>query len=420
MVATGLTPFIRRTQRFVTAVGWRFYTDKCLLHASALAYTSVLSLVPLLALMFAVLKGLGVQGRLEPLLLSRLALSREVTEQVVVYIDRTNVGTLGALGAGVLLFTVLSVLGQIENSLNHIWRVRQSRTWLRKATDYLSAVLVTPFLLLAAVAVTSAAREQALLQLVLHTQLVGEAVGWGLRLAPIGINAIALAILYTVMPNRRPYLPGIAIGSGLAGFIWQFVHVSYVALGVGAARYNAIYGALSQVPITLVWIYVSWAVVLGGAEVAAMFEFGTEGASGEEVPTSQWALALHVLLRAAEAFRSDAGPLDPRAIARELRVDSETVGAVAEQLRQHGLLAAIEGSQAAFILARDARGIELAALDDILDHEAPPPGCDPRVRSALARVQSEGRRAWREQRLADLLDAPTSETPSEGAAVATR
>ena len=254
-----------RARRFIGTVVVRFYADTCLLHASALTYTSLLSLVPLLALMFAVLKGLGVQRRLEPLLLSQLSLSPEVTESVLTYIDRTNVGTLGTLGAVALLLTVVSVLGSIEASLNHIWRVTQGRGVFRKITDYLSVVLLTPFLLLAGVAVTSSLQAQRVLDWLLGTQYVGAAVMHGLSLLPIVMNALAIGMLYAVMPNRRQSPMALTLGALVAGAVWQAVQWSYVRLQIGVANYNAIYGALSQLPVTLVWLYVSWTVILAGA-----------------------------------------------------------------------------------------------------------------------------------------------------------
>src|SRR5262245_22046147 len=146
---------LRRTGDIFWAAALRFYWDQCLLHASALTYTSLLSVVPFLALMFAVLKGLGVTGRLEGWLLTQIGLSQEVTDMIVGYVSEVNVGTLTTLGAVALLFTAISVLGNIESSLNYIWRVQSGRVWWRKLSDYLSVVLVTPFLLLAAVGVTS-------------------------------------------------------------------------------------------------------------------------------------------------------------------------------------------------------------------------------------------------------------------------
>ncbi len=396
------SPFTRLL-RYLRALARRFLDDDCLLHASALTYTSLLSLVPLLALMFAVLKGLGVQRRLEPLLLSRLSLSPEVIESILTYIDHTNVGTLGALGAVALVTTVLSVLGSIERSFNHIWRVREGRTWWRKATDYVSTVLLTPFLLLAAVALTSSMQEQALLHWVLQREYIGPAAMQALRLAPLGINAVAIGILYAVMPNRRPSLPALTCGAVVAGAVWQAVQWGYVALQIGVARYNAIYGAMAQLPVTLVWIYVSWAVVLAGAELAAVVELGPEAGDATASAGARWAIAVHLLLRAGECFRATGGAVDPRAVARALRVSGALVTETAAQLCQHGLLAAVDGARDTYVLARDPATIELAALAASFD-ESMPRGSDQRVSSLWNTMARARHTSLAPHTLADLLD----------------
>ncbi len=373
-------------------------------------------MVPLLALIFAVLKGLGAQRHLEPLLLSRLALDPEVANRIMTYIERTNVSTLGALGAAALITTVISVLGGIEASFNHIWRVHKGRSLWRKVTDYVSTVLLTPFLLLAAVGITSSLQEQSLLHLILRTQYVGEAALFLLRLAPLVINAIALGILYAVMPNRRPHLGAIVVGAVAAGCVWQVVQWTYVTLQIGVARYNAIYGALSQLPVTLVWIYLSWAVVLAGAELAALWESGTDSAAQEGREISRWAVALHVLVRAADAFR-DGGSVATPALARELRVDRALVAKVIEELATGGLLAAVESPPGHYLLARDPDTIDLALLGSLLDHAAVPPGCDPRVSDVLSRLGAERHTGLQRRHLTDLLgndDTPkqtTADTP---------
>lgn len=220
----------------VVATVKRFYADRGLEAAAALTYTSLLSLVPLLALMFAVLKGLGAQHRLEPLLLSKLSLDADVTARLLEWIDHTNVGTIGALGAVFLIFTVISVLGSIESIFNLVWRVRHGRTWWRKVTDYVSVVLLIPFLLLFAVGMTSALREQAILRALLDIDVVHGVVLFLLGLTPIAINVIALAMLYAVMPNRRPHPASIAVAALLAGCAWQVVQNAYVSLQIGVAR----------------------------------------------------------------------------------------------------------------------------------------------------------------------------------------
>ncbi len=404
---------VGRVAAFFAAVARRFYADQCLMRASALAYTSLLSIVPLLALMFALLKGLGVQHRLEPLLLSRLSLDQETTDLIIGYIDRTNVSTLGTLGAATLLLTVVSVLGTVEASFNHIWRVAQERSLWRKLTDYLGVVLLTPFLLLAGVAITSAGQIQQLLRWVLESGYLGSAAMEALRLSPLLINAAGIGVLYAVMPNRRPSWGPIVLSALVAGVAWHLVQVGYVNLQVGVARNDAIYGALAQLPVTLVWLYVSWTIVLGGAELAAVLEFGASTpVAGAQSPDLQ-AVALHTLVRAADAFAHARPGLEPLAIARELRVDFDTVQHALAALQELGWLAALDGQPGRFVLAQAAETIDLAGLAALADEGVVPRRCDARVRAAVAATWAAERRLWTGQTLADVAGETAAASPVE-------
>lgn len=379
----------------VVATVERFYADRCLVAAAALTYTSLLSLVPLFALMFAVLKGLGAQHRLEPLLLSRLSLDPVVTERLLTFIDRTNVGTIGAIGAVFLIFTVISVLGSIESIFNMIWRVVEGRTWYRKVTDYVSVVLLIPFLLLFAVGLTSMAREQAALRWLLEVEVLHGLALLALRLAPVAMNVIALGMLYAVMPNRRPDVRSILIAALVAGIAWQLVQLGYVSLQIGVARANAIYGALAQLPVTLVWIYVSWAVVLAGAELAAVVEYGPEPEDEGARDVSRWAVALHVLVRAADHFRGDGEALDVGDVAKEIDVNSDLLSEVVAKLRAERVLAAVDGESERYVLARDPVAIDLARVAEAFGEARPPVGADERV-SEIFEHLANVRREWLE------------------------
>jgi membrane protein len=402
MTAKTSTKSLGRVPDFLIAVGQRFYFDQCLMRASALAYISMLSIVPLMAVMFAVLKGLGVQHRLEPLLLSRLSLDQQTSDMIIGSIDRTNVGTLGALGAVTLLVTVNSVLGTIEASFNDIWRVGHARTLWRKATDYLGVVLLTPFLMLAGVAITSAAQVQGVVQW-LSAGVIGDVTTQVLRLSPIVINAAGIGVLYAVMPNRRPAWGPIVISALVAGAAWQVVQWAYIALQIGVASNNAIYGALAQLPITLAWLYVSWTIVLAGCEIAAVLEFGPDAAA-VGVADAQ-AVALHMLVRAADAFERGAPAVEPPAVARELRVDLKKVEDIADALQSFGWLAAAEGSPRRLLLAQAPARIGLDQVAALADGEYVPGRCDPRARAALGRVRTAGDAVWSASTLADVLTA---------------
>lgn len=398
----GFSRHIPGPLRLIGIAAWRFYQDQCLVRASALAYTSLLSIVPLLAVMFSVLKGLGAQARLEGVLLSRLSLDAATVDLIIGYIDNTNFGTLGALGAAALVVTVISVLGNVEAAFNLIWRVAQDRSWWRKVTDYVGVVMLTPFLLLAATTITSASQTQSLMQWLLENGHLGSVALRLVELSPIVINTAGIAVLYAVMPNRRPAWGPLLVGAFVAGLAWHFAQVGYVSLQVGVARNNAIYGALAQLPVTLVWLYVSWAVVLAGAEVAAVLEFGEDaiqvpGAEREE------ALALELLLRAADAFAAGEHGIELPRVARAVRTDLGVVQDAARPLIGRGWLLPVEDRPGLYVLGCDARRIPLAELAGETLVNALPKRIDPRVRQALGARADDVTRLWKDRTLADLL-----------------
>jgi membrane protein len=398
----GFSRHIPSPLRLIGIAGWRFYQDQCLVRASALAYTSLLSIVPLLAVMFSVLKGLGAQGRLETVLLSRLSLDTDTVDLIIGYIDKTNFGTLGALGGAALILTVISVLGNIEASFNLIWRVAQERSWWRKVTDYVGVVMLTPFLLLAATTITSAGQAQSLMQWVLDNGYLGGFAMRLLQLSPIVINTAGIAVLYAVMPNRRPAWGPLLVGALFAGAAWQIAQVGYVSLQVGVARNNAIYGALAQLPVTLVWLYVSWAVVLAGAELAAVLEFGEDaiqvpGAEREE------AIALELLIRAADAFAKGTAGIELPLVARALRSDLGVIQDAAKPLIRRGWLVPVDDQPGRYVLGCDAARIQIADLAGESLVDALPKRIDPRVRQALGTRADDVTRIWAERTLADLL-----------------
>lgn len=392
-----------RLLRFIYRWGTRFYEDGCLLHASALAYTTMLSIVPVLALMFAALKGLGVESHLEDLLLERLSLSREVATQITEFVARANVGTLGTMGAIALFGSVISVLGSVESSFNYIWRVRTGRPLLRKITDYVSVIILAPFLMVAATGVTSFVLQQELMHEALARPVVGEAWRRLLPLVPYLCNVVAIGFLYLVMPNRRPQPRALLCSALFAGISWQLVQIGYVRLQVGVASYNAIYGALAQLPVTLVWMYVSWAIVLAGAELAACMELG--GAEGAGRRVSRRPLALAFLVEAGRRLRSGEGPTDPGQVSRQLGVDRVDVCEAVEALERAEIVLPVEGANGRYLLARDPAAVSLADVFGVFVEDGKPLFLDPSVAGELAREATESEAQLRTRTIADLIDS---------------
>jgi membrane protein len=282
--------------RVLVLTVWKFNAvDKGLLRASALTYSTLLSLVPLLALMFAVLKGFGVQRRLEPLLVKHIAMGNpEVVHQIIEYVDNTKIGALGALGLVALLFTAVSVLSNIERSFNDIWQVRRGRHVFRKVADYIAMLVVGPILLLASLSLGTVLQTSGAAATL---ELLGPVQNLLLHAAPYVSIWVALALVYLLMPNRRVPLGAAVLGGVVAGTLWKIAEGLYIQFQFGMAKYNAIYGAMAQLPMLLVWVYLSWCLVLLGAELAFVYQLPGRGRflrarRGLWVPRLDVALAL--------------------------------------------------------------------------------------------------------------------------------
>jgi membrane protein len=241
-----------------------------------------------------------------------------------------------------------------------------------------------------------------LVQWVFENGYVGGVAVRVLELSPIVINAAGIAVLYAVMPHRRPAWGPLLVGALFAGILWHLAQLAYVSLQIGVASNNAIYGALAQLPVTLVWLYVSWSVVLAGAELAAVLEFGEDaiqvpGAEREE------ALALELLLRAGDAFANGTGSIELPPIARALRTDLSVVQSAVKPLLAHGWLVAVGERPGSFVLGCDPAKVPLAELAGESLVNALPTRVDPRVRRALGNRADDVTRIWANRTLADLM-----------------
>lgn len=266
---TGLQGFLLRQLRVVLIVGRGFFLDhQCLTRAAALTYTTLLALVPMLAFMFAFLKGLGLQNVLEPILLARLPVaSEDFVRQVVSYVNNVQVGTLGVLGLGSLLFTTILQFGTVEQALNDIWGVRTGRPLLRKIADYISIMVIGPVVLVLAIGINTALQHQTLLTTLMEQRLVGDALLLLFVFLPYLALWSAFAFLYAFLPNTQVKLLPALMGGILGGTLWQLGLGVYIDFLIGTTRFEAIYGAFAQLPVFMVWVYLSWVVTLLGAEV---------------------------------------------------------------------------------------------------------------------------------------------------------
>jgi membrane protein len=246
----------------------RFLRDQCIQWAAALAYYTLIGLVPVLLALFSVLKGLGLHRGLTPFVVRTIgAGSPEVSVQIVRYIDQAQIRAVGVLSTIVALLAIFAILGNAEMCFNAIWGQLPGRSLRRKLRAYSAVALVGPLVLLLALAVTAFFRRGTPGYAAVDSWALGNAVLAALRLLPYALLWVAFTLLYRFLPNTEVRLPSAVLGAVVAGTLWQFAQWGYVTFVIGLVRYGGLYGALWQLPILLAWVYLAWAIILFGAQV---------------------------------------------------------------------------------------------------------------------------------------------------------
>ncbi len=321
--------------------------DRCLLHASALTYSTLLAVVPLLAVVLALLKGAGFGSHLRPFLLQRFpVLDPEAVDQLLEYISRANAQAVGGIGLLALFLVSWAMLSNIEDSLNHIFGIRRARGLLRRTSEYLSMLVVGALIVLLSVFLQTALGSPTLIQYLFGDQVASGTTRLGLTLLPWVSVWGGLTFLYCWMPNTRVPLGPSLLGALVGGTLFQLLQLGYIELQLGFSRAHAIYGALAQLPILLVWVYLSWLVVLLGAEAVvarrslSVREDETLTLAAGPAPAL---LALLALREVGDAFQAGVPTLRADELAVRLGVSGRHVREAVEPLTRAGILVEPDG-----------------------------------------------------------------------------
>ena len=265
------------TLRMLYAVGRDLGEGQLTLRAMSMVYTTLLSLVPLLALSFSVLKGFGVQNQIRPMLLALLEplgeKGAEITDQMIGFVNNIQVGVLGALGLGLLVYTVVTLLQKIESNLNFVWRVKNSRPLGQRFSQYLSVLLIGPLLIFSAVGVTAAFFGSDAMQTLIAIEPLGALFGLGAKLLPFLFVIAAFSFIYMLMPNTRVHVVSALVGGTVAGILWQALGWGFAAFIAGSSNYTAIYASFAIVIFSMIWLYLNWLIVLIGASIACYHQY---------------------------------------------------------------------------------------------------------------------------------------------------
>ena len=242
------------------------------LRAMSLVYTTLLSIVPLLAVSISVLKGFGVHDQLEPTLNTLLAPlgpnSAEISARMVGFVENMKLGVLGALGLALLIYTAISLITKIEAAFNYCWRLRGKRRLVNRVSNYLSLIMVGPVLMFSAVALTASLRNHRVVgwldQLPYMTDVM-HGVG---KVLPFVLVIATFTFIYLVVPNTRVRWRSALYGAAIAGILWETTGILFANFAGGSTSYTAVYSGLAILLLFMIWLYISWLILLTGASIA--------------------------------------------------------------------------------------------------------------------------------------------------------
>ena len=369
---TRLKRLLHVSLKIVVMVAGDFIDKLVKLQAMALAFKTLLSLAPLLAVIFSLLKAFGVHNRMEPALAEALAplgdKGQEITAHLIGFVNKMSAGALGSVGLVTLLITVLSLMGTIEEAFNHIWRVRSPRKLARRFSDYLSAILVGPVLVFAAVTITATLQNNVIVQALLSLQAVGTVILTLLRLVPYLALWGAFSFVYMFIPNTRVRLRSALIGGLVAAILWQTVGWGFAVFVASSTRYYVIYSSFAILLLFLLWLHVGWVIVLLGAQVTYAHQHIHYFSADQDLaqsPAGREKLALKIMLLIGRNFRRGLDPLDMTEIAAQLGLPAGVVKDFISMFAEVKLVRLL-ADQDTSVLGRDPATITIKEILDCL------------------------------------------------------
>jgi membrane protein len=339
------------------------------LRAMGLVYTTLLSLVPLAAFAFAVLKGLGVHRDLEPLIYEFLRpigdRAGELTAQFMTFVEHVRGDVLGSVGLAVLLWTVVSTIQKLEEAFNFAWHVERPRSIMRRVSEYLSLMVIGPVFIVVVFSMFGAVtNHESMAWLQAHEPFgtIARLLGF---LGPYLFVTGVFTFLYAFVPNTRVRLRAALVGGVAAGLLWAASGAVFTRVVAASTNMVAIYAGFAIFLATLIWIYVSWLILLIGAQLSFYVQnprYLRVGQGHVRLTSAlRERLAFTVMLLIARKFVAGDPPWQQRLLAEDLEIPGSALATVIRSLERAGLLTLTEDEE--LIPARD---LESIALTDIL------------------------------------------------------
>ncbi len=372
--------FLVRQIRIFALVFKGFTEDRVQLRASALTYYSLLSIVPIVAMTFGIAKGFGFDTFLKEEILNSFAGQEKVMEWILTFVDsylaKIKGGIIAGAGIVVLLWSVMKLLGNIESSFNDIWQIKKSRVISRKISDYISLVVITPILLFVSSSVTLFLSNQVKNSAELFPLLsyIGPLLSFLVSLIPYVLIWLVFTLLYIIMPNTKVNFKSAFIGGIMAGTMFQFLQWGYIYFQSMLTGYGAIYGSFAALPLFLIWMQLSWLLVLFGAEVV----FANQNVEHYEAESESINISNHlkrsvtmlVLKGIIMNFKNNEPPATAEQLAKKMDFPVRLIREILYELLETGIISETvtkNVKENAYQPAQDIENLTVGYVIDLLD-----------------------------------------------------
>lgn len=345
----------RRSLNILIESASEFSAAEGQLRASALTYYTLFAIVPVFALLFGVAKGFDIDQWLKREMTERLSEHSEILNWLYNFADTTlreaRGGLVAGIGALILCWSVVKMLGNIESALNRVWHVKKSRTIFRKFTDYLSFLVIAPVLLLAASSATVLAARY-LRELAEKNMLMSYSrpvIEFGIQCIPYLLVWVLFTFIYIFLPNTRVNFAAALFGGVIAGSLYQVLQGGYIYVQMALARYNVIYGSFSALPLFLIWMYLNWLLLLFGVILSYLyqnFDYDSKQArDSERTAADKRVLALMIAAEIAGEFAGGKAAATAEFIVGKIGISNTLTSELLNKLLQSNIIVAINSSE---------------------------------------------------------------------------
>lgn len=344
------------------------------LRAMGLVYTTLLAIVPLIAVSFSVLKGFGVHNQIEPALLNLFAplgdKGVEVTSRIIDFVDNIKVTVLGSLGLALLFYTVVSLMQKIERAFNYTWRVGEQRPFSQRFSDYLTVILIGPVLVFSALGLTATIANIEIVQNAMQVEVIGAFLQLIGRLIPYMLVIAAFTFIYIFVPNTKVKFRSALIGGLVAGILWETMGWAFAAFVVNSTKYIAIYSAFATLIVLLIWLYVSWLILLIGGSIAFYVQRPEQRNLQSRIlhlsNRMKEKLALMIMALIGQHYYQQREPWTLAKLSKQLKIGSEACGMMVSTLEDAGLLIRTADDPPAYLPGHALETLQLQAIVDVV------------------------------------------------------